>query len=39
MYEKPADRRFDHEVAEKPQEAAMLLDAEARLGDGDLYRL
>jgi fatty acid synthase, bacteria type len=38
MYERPADRRFDHEVPEKRQEAAMLLDAEARLGDGDLYR-
>jgi fatty acid synthase, bacteria type len=39
MYERPADRRFDHEVPEKRQEAAMLLDAEARLGDGDVYRL
>jgi fatty acid synthase, bacteria type len=39
MYERPADRRFDHEVSEKQQEAAMLLDAEARLGDGDTYRL
>ncbi|MGA9489123.1 MAG: fatty acid synthase subunit beta domain-containing protein [Mycobacterium sp.] len=39
MYERPADRRFDHEVPEKRQEAAMLLDAEARLGDDDLYRL
>jgi fatty acid synthase len=39
MYERPADRRFDHEVSEKRQEAAMLLDAEARLGDGDLYRV
>ncbi|HEY9305275.1 MAG TPA: beta-ketoacyl synthase N-terminal-like domain-containing protein, partial [Mycobacterium sp.] len=38
MYERPADRRFDHEVSEKRQEATMLLDAEARLGDGDLYR-
>jgi fatty acid synthase len=37
MYEKPADRRFDHDGPEKPQEAAMLLDADARLGDGDLY--
>ncbi len=37
MYERPADRRFDHEVSEKRQEAAMLLDAEARLGDGDVY--
>ena len=39
MYERPADRRFDHEVPEKRQEAAMLLDAEARLGEDDLYRL
>jgi fatty acid synthase len=39
MYERPADRRFDHEVSEKRQEAAMLLDPGARLGDGDLYRL
>jgi fatty acid synthase, bacteria type len=37
MYERPADRRFGHEVSEKRQEAAMLLDAEARLGDGDVY--
>jgi fatty acid synthase, bacteria type len=39
MYERPADRRFDHEVSEKRQEAEMLLDADARLGDDDLYRL
>ncbi len=38
MYERPADRRFDHEVSEKRQEAAMLLDADARLGEDDLYR-
>ncbi|HEY2449413.1 MAG TPA: beta-ketoacyl synthase N-terminal-like domain-containing protein, partial [Mycobacterium sp.] len=38
MYERPADRRFDHELPEKRQEAAMLLDPGARLGDGDLYR-
>ncbi len=37
MYEKPADRRFDHDTPEKRQEAAMLLNAEARLGDDDLY--
>jgi fatty acid synthase len=37
MYEKPADRRFGHDVPEKRQEAAMLLDADARLGDDDLY--
>ncbi len=39
MYERPADRRFDHEGSEKRQESAMLLDADARLGDDDLYRL
>jgi fatty acid synthase len=38
LYERPADRRFDHEVSEKRQEAAMLLDANARLGDDDVYR-
>ncbi|MDA3656334.1 type I polyketide synthase [Mycobacterium xenopi] len=37
MYERPADRRFDHRAAEKPQEAAMLLNPGARLGDGDVY--
>ncbi|MDV3127760.1 DUF1729 domain-containing protein [Mycobacterium sp. 21AC1] len=37
MYEKPADRRFDHDGAEKRQEAAMLLNVDARLGDDDLY--
>ncbi|MBP2451125.1 type I polyketide synthase [Mycolicibacterium lutetiense] len=37
MYEKPADRRFDHDVPEKRQEADMLLNADARLGDDDLY--
>ncbi|MGV9797731.1 fatty acid synthase subunit beta domain-containing protein [Mycobacterium sp. NPDC003449] len=37
MYEKPADRRFDHDSPEKRQEAAMLLDLDARLGDDDLY--
>ena len=37
MYERPADRRFDHEVSEKRQEAAMLLDPEARLGEDDVY--
>ncbi|MDT5219870.1 MAG: fatty acid synthase, bacteria type, partial [Mycobacterium sp.] len=34
-----ADRRFDHEGSEKRQESAMLLDANARLGDDDVYRL
>ena len=37
MYEKPADRRFDHDQPEKRQEAAMLLDPASRLGDGDTY--
>lgn len=37
MYERPADRRFDHDVPEKRQEAAMLLNPAARLGDGDIY--
>jgi fatty acid synthase len=37
MYERPADRRFDPAMPEKWQEAAMLLDASARLGDGEVY--
>ncbi|PQM47703.1 hypothetical protein C1Y40_02090 [Mycobacterium talmoniae] len=37
MYERPADRRFDHELSEKRQEAAMLLNPDARLGDDDIY--
>jgi fatty acid synthase len=37
MYERPADRRFDHDVPEKKQEAAMLLNAASRLGDDDTY--
>jgi fatty acid synthase len=37
LYERPADRRFDHAVSEKRQEAAMLLDTQARLGDDDMY--
>ena len=39
MYERPADRRFDHDAPEKRQEAAMLLNAAARLGDDDAYRV
>ena len=39
MYERPADRRFDHEAPEKRQEAAMLLDPAARLGDGGAYEV
>ena len=37
LYERPADRRFDHDAPEKPQEAAMLLDPASRLGDDDIY--
>ncbi|HEU0189844.1 MAG TPA: fatty acid synthase subunit beta domain-containing protein [Mycobacterium sp.] len=37
MYERPADRRFDHDAPVKRQEAAMLLNPAARLGDGDVY--
>jgi fatty acid synthase len=37
MYERPADRRFDHNDSEKRQEAEMLLDPASRLGDGDVY--
>ncbi|GAB7148362.1 type I polyketide synthase [Mycobacterium riyadhense] len=39
MYERPADRRFDHDAAEKPQEASMLLNPAARLGDGEAYQV
>lgn len=39
MYERPPDRRFDHGVPEKRQEAAMLLDPTSRLGDGDAYQV
>jgi fatty acid synthase len=37
MYERPADRRFDHDGPEKPQEAAMLLDPASRLGADGTY--
>ncbi len=37
MYEKPADRRFDHDSPEKRQESAMLLNPASRLGDDDIY--
>ncbi|WP_304118142.1 type I polyketide synthase [Mycolicibacterium bacteremicum] len=37
LYEKPADRRFGNDTPEKPQEAAMLLDPEARLGADNHY--
>jgi len=39
MYERPADRRFDHDASEKRQEAAMLLNPDARLGDDRAYRV
>ncbi|OBB55988.1 3-oxoacyl-ACP synthase [Mycobacterium sp. 852013-51886_SCH5428379] len=37
MYERPAGRRFDDDSSEKRQEAAMLLDATARLGEDGVY--
>ena len=37
LYERPADRRFDHDVPEKVAEAAMLLDPDARLGENGTY--
>jgi len=37
MYERPPDRRFDHGSPEKRQEAAMLLNPAARLGDDQAY--
>ncbi|MFZ0832024.1 MAG: fatty acid synthase subunit beta domain-containing protein [Mycobacterium sp.] len=37
LYERPADRRFDHDGSEKRQESDMLLDPASRLGDGDVY--
>jgi fatty acid synthase len=39
LYERPADRRFDHDLPEKPQEAAMLLDPTARLGSDGTYTI
>lgn len=39
MYQRPPDRRFDHHAAEKRQEAAMLLNPAARLGDDDAYEV
>ncbi len=36
-YERPADRRFDHDVPEKKAEAAMLLDPNSRLGADGTY--
>jgi fatty acid synthase len=37
MYQRPPDRRFGDHGAEKRQEASMLLNPAARLGDGDIY--
>nr|WP_142274312.1 type I polyketide synthase [Mycobacterium scrofulaceum] len=39
MYERPPDRRFDHDVPEKRQEAAMLLNPASRLGEGEAYEV
>lgn len=39
MYKRPADRRFDHSAPEKRQEATMLLNPVARLGDDDAYEV
>ena len=38
LYEKPADRRFNHDSPEKRQEADMLLDPASRLGEDGWYR-
>ncbi|HEY1439374.1 MAG TPA: beta-ketoacyl synthase N-terminal-like domain-containing protein, partial [Mycobacterium sp.] len=37
LYQRPADRRFEHGASEKRQEAQMLLDAASRLGEDGLY--
>ncbi|OBF85210.1 3-oxoacyl-ACP synthase [Mycobacterium sp. 852002-51163_SCH5372311] len=39
MYQRPPDRRFEHGAPEKRQEAAMLLNSAARLGDDDAYQV
>jgi fatty acid synthase, bacteria type len=39
MYQRPPDRRFDHDSPEKRQEAAMLLNPASRLGDGEAYEV
>jgi len=39
MYQRPPDRRFDHSAPEKRQEASMLLNSAARLGEGDAYEV
>ncbi|OBF54875.1 3-oxoacyl-ACP synthase [Mycobacterium sp. 852002-50816_SCH5313054-b] len=37
MYQRPPDRRFGHGAPEKRQEAAMLLNPAARLGDDEAF--
>jgi fatty acid synthase, bacteria type len=37
LYERPADRRFDHDVPEKQAESSMLLNPDARLGENGTY--
>nr|BBX81362.1 type I polyketide synthase [Mycobacterium florentinum] len=39
MYQRPPDRRFDHSAPEKRQEASMLLNPVARLGEDDAYQV
>jgi len=39
MYQRPPDRRFDHDAPEKRQEAAMLLNPAARLGEDEAYEV
>ena len=39
MYQRPTGRRFDDSAPEKRQEAAMLLNSAARLGDGESYEV
>ncbi|CDO89801.1 type I polyketide synthase [Mycobacterium triplex] len=39
MYQRPPDRRFDHSSPEKRQEASMLLNPVARLGDDEAYEV
>ncbi len=39
MYQRPPDRRFDHDAPEKRQEASMLLNPAARLGEDDAYEV
>jgi fatty acid synthase len=37
MYQRPPDRRFNHDTPERRQEAAMLLNPDARLGAGNVF--